>query len=114
MHHTCTIHVWCMYGAVWCMYGACMVHVWCISRIWGLSRDFVYGANRLQCNNNNSNNQHNGVVEVVSPIASNLNSKEPLAQAQQDDNVDIISHKTLSAGRFAEEINERMDVDKRL
>ena len=38
MHHTCMV-----------LYGACMVHVWCISRIWGLSRDFLYGANRLQC-----------------------------------------------------------------
>ena len=40
MHHTCTIHVWCMYGAcmvyVWCMYGACMVHF----ENWGLSRVF--------------------------------------------------------------------------
>ena len=42
-----------------------------------------------------------------------MNSKEPLAQAQQDGNVDIISHKTLSAGRIAEEINERMGVDKK-
>jgi hypothetical protein len=32
---------------VWCFYGAFMVHVWCISRIWGLSRDFLYGANCL-------------------------------------------------------------------
>ena len=54
------------------------------------------------------------MVEVVSPIASNLNSKEPLAQAQQDGNVDISSHKTLSAGRIAEEINERMGVDKKI
>ena len=47
MHHTCTLQ-----------YGACMVHVWCISKIWGLSRVFLYGANRLLCDNYRHTHSH--------------------------------------------------------
>ena len=52
-------------------------------------------------NNNNNSTTTTTTMAEVSPIASNFNS----------DNVDVISHKTLSAEKIIDEIKKRMGVD---